>query len=405
MSGGTVLQLGLGWFPESHGGAENVFYNLANHLPDAGFPVRGLVLGAGMAEADSGRRVVSFAPATASLPRRMAAARRGVADALARHDPDLVASHFALNTVAALPALRGRPLVVHFHGPWALESAAEGAGPLAVRFKFLVERLVYRRAARFVVLSRAFETILRERYRVPEARIHRVPGGVDAARYAIPEDRRAARDRLGWPRDRPIVLTVRRLVRRMGLAALLDAMADLRARVPDALLLVAGRGPEADALWRRVQALGLEEHVRLLGFVPDAALPLAYRAANLCVMPSQALEGFGLTALESLAAGTPVLVTPVGGLPEVVEGLDGDLVLDGTGARDLAAGLAEALTGARRLPDAAACQSHARHQFDWPVIAARIGRVYDDALGDDALGDGALRDHALGDRTLSGAAS
>ncbi|MCG5240308.1 glycosyltransferase family 4 protein [Azospirillum doebereinerae] len=386
MSGGrAVLQLGLGWFPESHGGAENVFYHLANHLPGAGFSVFGLVLGSGAAEAESGRRVASFAPPTASLPRRMAAARAGVGSALRRHDPDLVASHFALNTVAALPALRHRPLVVHFHGPWALESAAEGAGPLAVRLKFLIERLVYRRAARFVVLSRAFETILRERYRVPEERIHRVAGGVDATRFAIPEDRPAARERLGWPQGRPIVLTVRRLVRRMGLTALLDAMVDLRARVPDALLLIAGRGPEEAALRDRIQALGLEDHVRLLGFVPDARLPLAYRAADLCVMPSQALEGFGLTALESLAAGTPVLVTPVGGLPEVVEGLDGDLVLEGTDARALAAGLAEALTGARRLPGRDACQTYARRHFDWPVIAARVGRVYDGALAETGL--------------------
>lgn len=378
----AVLQLGLGWFPESHGGAENVFYHLAGHLPDAGFSVFGLVLGSGAAEVESGRRVASFAPPTASLPRRIAAARAGVGAALDRHDPDLVASHFALNTVAALPALRHRPLVVHFHGPWALESAAEGAGPLAVRLKFLVERLVYRRAARFIVLSSAFETILRERYRVPDDRIHRVAGGVDAARFAVAEDRRAARAALGWPQDRPVILTVRRLVRRMGLPALLDAMAELRARVPDALLMIAGRGPEETALRERIQGLGLEDRVRLLGFVPDARLPLAYRAADLCVMPSQALEGFGLTALESLAAGTPVLVTPVGGLPEVVEGLDGDLVLEGRGAQALAAGLAEALTGRRRLPDSEACRDHARRHFDWPVIAARVGRVYDGALAE-----------------------
>ncbi len=388
MSGTTVLQLGLGWFPETHGGAENVFYHLARHLPDQGFPVFGLVVGSGRPSMNGGMnggmngsldgepRIAPFAPATASLPRRLAAARTGVAAALRRHRPDLVASHFALNTAAALPALRDHPLVVHFHGPWALESAAEGAGPLAVRLKFLVERLVYGRAARFVVLSHAFGTILRERYRVPDHRIHRVEGGVDAARFAIPEDRRTARERLGWPTGRPIVLTVRRLVRRMGLAALLDAMVELRARLPDALLLIAGRGPEAAALQDRIRILGLTDQVRLLGFVPDAVLPLAYRAADLCIMPSQALEGFGLTALEALAAGTPVLVTPVGGLPEVVEGLDGDLVLDGNGAGALAAGLAEALTGARRLPDAEACRAHARRRFDWPVIAGRVGGIY-----------------------------
>ena len=376
----SVLQLGLGWFPETHGGAENMFYHLARHLPQQGIAFSGLVLGNTSATLDNGARIDSFAPPTASLPRRVAAARTAIAAALRRQAPDLVASHFALNTVGALPALRNRPLVVHFHGPWALESAAEGAGALSVRLKFLVERLVYHRATRFVVLSRSFGTILAERYGVPPDRIDRVPGGVEADRYDLPDSRHQARARLGWPQGRPVILTVRRLVKRMGLTALVDAMVELRRRVPDALLVVAGRGPEAAALQNRIGALGLEEHVRLLGFVPDAQLPLAYRAADLCVMPSQALEGFGITALESLASGTPVLVTPVGGLPEVVEGLEGDLVLAGTDARAIGIGLAEALTGVRRLPDADACRSLVRSRFDWPVIAARTAAVYRDAL-------------------------
>ncbi|WP_377807373.1 glycosyltransferase family 4 protein [Azospirillum sp. A29] len=376
----SVLQLGLGWFPETHGGAENMFYNLARHLPQQGIAFSGLVLGTVSETLDNGARIASFAPPSATLPRRMVAARTAIAEALRRQAPDLVASHFALNTVGALPALRNRPMVVHFHGPWALESAAEGAGPLAVRLKFMVERLVYHRAARFIVLSRSFATVLAERYGVPPERIHRVPGGVDADRYDLPDSRQRARARLGWPPGRPTVLTVRRLVKRMGLTALVDSMAELRRRVPDVLLVVAGRGPEAAALQDRIGALGLEENVRLLGFVPDAHLPLAYRAADLCVMPSQALEGFGLTALESLAAGTPVMVTPVGGLPEVVEGLDGDLVLAGTDARSIGIGLAEALTGVRRLPSGDACRALVRSRFDWPVIAARTAAVYRGAL-------------------------
>lgn len=376
----SVLQLGLGWFPETHGGAENMFYHLARYLPQQGIAFSGLVLGTVSQTLDNGARIDSFAPPTASLPRRVAAARSAICETLRRQAPDLVAAHFALNMVGALPALRNRPLVVHFHGPWALESAAEGAGPLAVRLKFMVERLVYRRAARFVVLSQSFATILAERYGVQPERIHRVPGGVVADRYDLADSRLQARARLGWPQGRPILLTVRRLVKRMGLTALVDAMVELRRRVPDVLLVVAGRGPEAAALQDRIGALGLEEHVRLLGFVPDAHLPLAYRAADLCVMPSQALEGFGLTALESLAAGTPVMVTPVGGLPEVVEGLDGDLVLAGTDARSIGIGLAEALTGVRRLPDADACRALVRSRFDWPVIAARTAAVYRGAL-------------------------
>jgi glycosyltransferase involved in cell wall biosynthesis len=126
--------------------------------------------------------------------------------------------------------------------------------------------------------------------------------------------------------------------------------------------------------------LGLEYNVRLQGFVPDEQLPLAYRAADFSIVPTVALEGFGLAAVESLAAGTPVLVTPVGGLPEAVAGLSGDLVLEDSGAAALARGIVAALRGDRRLPDEEACRRYARENFDLPVISGQVARVYREAL-------------------------
>ena len=124
----------------------------------------------------------------------------------------------------------------------------------------------------------------------------------------------------------------------------------------------------------------LKEHVRLAGFVPDADLPVAYRAANLSVVPSIALEGFGLVVLESLAAGTPVVVTPVGGLPEVVSGLSEDLILHGSSANHLAEGLAARLSALDKLPSEIACRAYAKDNFDWPVIAKRVVDVYKNAF-------------------------
>jgi glycosyltransferase involved in cell wall biosynthesis len=376
-----TLQLGMSWLPEQAGnGLDRMYYGLARHLPAAGVEVRGLVAGSGQVARSSDRRVAAFAPADAPLARRLVGARRAVREALADGGVDLVATHFALYTFPALPLPTGLPLVVHFHGPWAEESRVEGDAGWVVRAKAWLERRVYRRGARFIVLSTAFRDVLVRRFGVPEARIHIVPGGVHAAAFDTGLSRREARHRLGWPADRPTVVAVRRLARRMGLENLIDAFDDVRRTVPDALLCIAGSGPLEDELQARIARRGLEDHVRLLGFVPEADLPLAYRAATVSIVPTVALEGFGLITVESMAAGTPVLVTPRGGLPEVVSALSPDLVLDGAAPADLASGLRRALDAPERLPSADACQTYVRSRFDWPIVAAATRRVYEAAL-------------------------
>jgi glycosyltransferase involved in cell wall biosynthesis len=150
--------------------------------------------------------------------------------------------------------------------------------------------------------------------------------------------------------------------------------------VPDVLVLIAGAGPVRAELERQIASLGLQDNIRLLGFVPDADLPKAYRASDLTIVPTVALEGFGLIVVESLAAGTPCLVTPVGGLPEAVSGLSRALVLRSTGAEAIAEGIGDALTGVTPLPSARECVDFARRNFDWPVIAERVRLVYEEAM-------------------------
>lgn len=364
----TSLQLGMGWFPEQPGGLNRMFYNLARALPSVGVGVRGLVA----ADAHAGP-VRAFASRTAPLAGRLRAAR-GAASRTPR--VDVVASHFALYTAPMLAALRDRPLVVHFHGPWAAEGVAEGAGGLAHAVKRAVERTVYRRADRFIVLSEAFRDVLANDYGVDPGRIRLVPGGVEADRFDTGLSPAQARTRLGWPADRPVVLAVRRLARRMGLEDLVEAADRARQSVPDVLVMIAGRGALEPELRAQIAARRLHDHVRLLGFVSDDDLPLAYRAADLSVVPTVALEGFGLIAAESLAAGTPALVTPVGGLPEVVRDLSPALVLPATGAQAVAEGITGALRGETPLPSARRCAAFARSRYDWPVIARATRAVY-----------------------------
>jgi glycosyltransferase involved in cell wall biosynthesis len=370
-----IVQIGMGWFSEEPGGLNRMCAGLWQALGERGACVRGLVAGDAHAAPGAPANVRFFARREASLAWRFAACRRALRRELGG-GADVVAAHFAPYALPALDLLRGKNFVFHFHGPWAAESLAERQRGMSVRAKRLIESTVYSRAERIIVLSRAFGDLLADSYGVPAERIHVVPGGVDARRFAVAESRGAARAELGLPDGRPIVGVVRRLVRRMGLEGLIAAFAAVRDEVPDALLAVAGTGPLARELAALVDATGLGDHVRLVGFVAEERLPLLYRACDLTVVPSIALEGFGLTTIESLAAGTPVLVTPIGGLPEAVMGLDRALVLPGASPAAIAQGISDALTGALRLPSSARCSAYARAEFDWSVIASRVMEVY-----------------------------
>lgn len=371
-----TLQLGMAWPTEEAGGLTRYYADLVRELPKVGVAVRGLVLGSADVERASCGVVRAFAPGDASLARRLRTVRRCVRGELERGDCDLLVSHFALYAAPCVDLLGDRPLVAHFHGPWALEARSGGGPWLKFRAQLVLERWVYRRADAFIVLSRAFAMILEQWYGVPPERIHVLPGGVDVDRFAVPMGRGHARERLGWPRERPVVLTVRRLVRRMGIERLVEAAALVRRVVPDVLFQVVGTGPLASELRRQVEESGLGDLVGLLGYVGEAELPLAYRAADLSVVPSIELEGFGLVVLESLAAGTPVLVTPVGGLPEVAAPLSASLVLPGSSAAELAEGITAALTGSLPLPSSDDCRGYARDRFAWPVVASAVGDVY-----------------------------
>ena len=374
-----VFEIGMHWFPEGGGGADRYFYGLVSELTHHDCALKAFVFGEG--KSDPGSPVRFLGKRDQSLRERLLKLRKGVKEELARESrPALIASHFSLYVFPLLDFFWRHPHVVHFHGPWADESAAEGENSRAVYFKQTIERVTYATARRFIVLSKAFRDVLVTRYRIREDRIDIVPGGVQADAFKTGLSRAEARERLGWPNDRIILLTVRRLARRMGLENFIEAIGQLREKEPAILALLAGTGPLAGELAALVERKNLQEHVRLVGFVPDADLPVAYRAADASVVPSIALEGFGLIVLESLAAGTPAIVTPVGGLPEAVSALSKNLILDGSSPAQLADGLAARLGALEKLPSESACQAYAKDNFDWPVIANKVIRVYERCL-------------------------
>ena len=222
--------------------------------------------------------------------------------------------------------------------------------------------------------------VLIETYAFPEERISVIPGGVNLDLFKPSHSREEVRGRLGLPLDRPIILTVRRLERRMGLHNLIEAMSEVVRRYPDVLLLITGKGTLQDELEQHIRSRNLSTHIHMLGTVSDQILPLLYRAVDFSVVPTTAYEGFGLILVESLASGTPVLGTPIGAIPEVLSPLSTSLLLESPSPQHISEGIWEALSGRRILPSMQVCEGYAGANYAWPIIARRVSTVYQDVL-------------------------
>jgi len=371
----NILCVGLGWFPETPGGLDRYVYELTHQLAAGQDRVELCGVGLPETQTNSPIKITNLSEPDNRLWERLWLIRSNFLRRKSSQ-PDAINLHFALYSLPLLQVLPpGVPITFSFHGPWALESEQEGAGKLSVFLKHWVEQRVYNRCDRFIVLSKAFGTILHQEYQVPWSKIHIIPGGVDLSRFQCNLSRQEARAQLDWPQDRPILFTPRRLVHRVGLDKLLTAIATIKPKIPDVWLAIAGKGSLKPDLEQQATELGLNEHARLLGFLPDKQLPIAYQAADLSVMPSQSLEGFGLAVLESLACGTPVLCTPVGGMPEILEPFSPDLIASSIETTAIAERLEELLIGKVPMPSREACQEYAATHFDWQKIAQKVRQV------------------------------
>ncbi len=370
----NIACVGTGWYPQDSGGLEKYVYGMTQALLDSGDSVDLFVTGKPeLKTANAGAYAIG--QPDDPLWKRMIAARQTFARTM-RRQYDVINLHFALNALPLIPFIKHRvPRVIHFHGPWAEESRAEGAGALSVSIKAMLERFIYHRADRFIVLSTAFKEILAG-YGVDRSLIHVIPMGIDCDFFVAEQDRRRVRAELGWPDDATVFFTARRLVQRVGLLELLLATQLLREAQPRFMLKIAGKGPLAAELQERIISLGLADCVELLGFVSEDNLRRAYQAADVTLLPSQSLEGFGTIISESLACGTPVIVTPIGGMPDAVSPLSNDLLTQSARPEHIAERMDAVLRGTLALPDPATCRAYAVKSFAWPVVVQRVRSVF-----------------------------
>lgn len=300
-----------------------------------------------------------------------------LADRWAQTDtPHIIHAHFWMSGVAAVAAARRqpRPMVVTYHALGAVKKRMQGNADTSPPNRLALERMVGNSANR-VIAQCSDEVRELAGYGIRRARISVVPSGVDThifqpGDYTEPSQRR--------------ILAVGRMVERKGFAEVIRALPEL----PGTELVVAGgpprvrlgQDPVARGLYELASSLSVADRVHLVGSVAPEQMPHWYRSADVLACTPD-YEPFGITPLEAMSCGTPVVAYKVGGLQDtVLDGRTGALVVAGDIA-SLSRRLSELLTDdALRLSYGQAARSRVEEHYPWPRIAERIEQVYAEAI-------------------------
>ncbi|REG48441.1 glycosyltransferase involved in cell wall biosynthesis [Paraburkholderia sp. BL6669N2] len=307
-----------------------------------------------------------------------------------RHERDpyqVIHANFFMSGLAALRVkdALGIPLVTTFHALGRVRRIHQGAADGFPDERFAIEDELVARSDIVVAECPQDEADLVEHYRADRSRIQIVPCGFDADEF-WPVDRATARDALGWRKDEFVVLQLGRLVQRKGIDNVVRGVGVLKQafRASARLYVVGGNSdapnelatPEIARLHGIARECGVEQQTTFVGRRGRAQLRYFYSAADVFVTTPW-YEPFGITPVEAMACGTPVIGANVGGIRySVADGVTGFLVPP----RDpgaLAARLDKLRRDpglARRMGEAGLARAHA--EFTWRGVGNSLAAIY-----------------------------
>jgi glycosyltransferase involved in cell wall biosynthesis len=228
-------------------------------------------------------------------------------DEMTRGEPfDVIHAHDWVTFPAGmrLAAQRGKPLVVHVHS-----TEFDRSGEAINTAVYEVERCGMEAARTIVAVSHLTKGVIVQRYGIPADKVRVVHNGIDGGVWD-----HEPRVRNGHPQT---VLFLGRLTRQKGPEYFVRAAARVLSRRNGVQFVIAGWGDLGPRIVEQVAGMGLGRYVRFAGFLCGDEVEQAYRMADVYVMPSIS-EPFGLTALEALRCGVPVVISKHSGVAEVL---------------------------------------------------------------------------------------
>jgi len=236
---------------------------------------------------------------------------------------------------------------------------------------------------RVIACSHYMAAEVADYFQCPRDKIDVIPNGVDTGRFDRLEGLDLGRFRLQFAApDERILFSVGRMVHEKGMHVLIKSMPMILVEHPEATAVIAGKGPELDALRLLARTLGVTDKVHVVGFVSDDDRDRLFKVADCAVFPSL-YEPFGIVALEAMAARCPVVVAEVGGLVDVIKHAETGITVHPDSPESLAWGIVHTL----RFPEWSAARvtnayNVAREEFNWDRIARLTAAGYDRIVGE-----------------------
>lgn len=310
---------------------------------------------------------------------------------------DLVHANFFMSAWVASEMKRalGIPFVVTFHALGRVRRLYQGGADAFPEERLEIEERAVAEADRVIAECPQDEEDLVSLYQADRARVAMIPCGFDSSEF-WPTDMRKARTALGLEPDQPIILQLGRMVPRKGVDNVIRGVARLRSLhgITARLLVVGGESRDPDPVITpeigRLQAIareeGMADAVTFVGSRGRQELREYYSAADVFVSTPW-YEPFGITPLEAMACGTPVIGSAVGGLKSTVrDGETGYLVPPND--PDALAGRLADLVGnrARRRAFSLGAIRHVNARYTWGRVSRSIARVYEQVLDEVEVG-------------------
>lgn len=285
------------------------------------------------------------------------------------------------SAVTLAPTLSTTPLILTSHGTSVdevkshkLEVPTDYLKKLFFHpMNVLMDMITITQADRTIAISSDSRRQLNKWYPTTAEDIAHVPHGVDATKFNPQQKHHDAP-----ADDKYSILHVGRLVSRKHVDLVIHALT--QTQQSDIELLIAGTGTHRDRLKNLVNELNITDDVTFLDFVPESELPALYASSDMFAFCSR-YEGFGLTFLEAMASGTPVIGTPVGGFPDLVTDGKSGIIIN-RDASEMARAIDTLASSPALLKKMSKKAREVAESRTWDTVAAETEAVYESALTD-----------------------